>query len=118
MPRGPLSGDVQEAVENESGVQRRGFVYRCSPGSYSREPMETHAMGGDQQGRACKKRRDPRPPVSRGQERLSYSKRGQETVTVGRNSGGCAVLEAREVSLLVVPLPKRKIPLFLSTLGQ
>ena len=80
--------------------------------------METHAMGGDQQGRACKKRRDPRPPVSRGQERLSYSKRGQETVTVGRNSGGCAVLEAREVSLLVVPLPKRKIPPFLSTLGQ
>lgn len=86
MLRGLLSGDVQEAVENES-LEFRGEVLSTDThlGAISTETTETHAMG-DQQGRECKKRRNPRPQMLRGRERLSHSKRGCDRVTVGRSS--------------------------------
>lgn len=74
MPRGLLSGDVQEAVERES-LEFRGELLSTHLGAISTETAETHAMG-DQQGRECKKRRNPRPQMLRGWERLSHSKRG------------------------------------------
>ena len=50
MPRGLLSGDVQEAAGNET-VEFRGEVLSTDIhlGAISTETMETHAMVGDLQ---------------------------------------------------------------------